>query len=112
MPGVITPSELDDVRAVYHLYIMRVPNGRREALAEFLKANGVSTGIHYPIALPRLNAYAYLGQTDADFPEATTAAGEILVADVPGTDRGADRLHRGQDQGIHAAVTWLQVVAD
>jgi dTDP-4-amino-4,6-dideoxygalactose transaminase len=76
--GVITPSELDDVRAVYHLYIVRVPNGRRDALAEFLKANGVNTGIHYPIALPRLNAYAYLGQTDADFPEATAAAGEIL----------------------------------
>jgi dTDP-4-amino-4,6-dideoxygalactose transaminase len=76
--GVITPAELDDVRAVYHLYIVRVPNGRRDELAEFLKANGVNTGIHYPIALPRLNAYAYLGHTDADFPEATTAAGEIL----------------------------------
>jgi len=76
--GVVTPSELDQVRAVYHLYIVRVPNGRREALQEFLKASGINTGIHYPIALPRLNAYSYLGHSDADFPEATKAAGEIL----------------------------------
>jgi dTDP-4-amino-4,6-dideoxygalactose transaminase len=73
--GVVTPR---DVRAVYHLYIVRVPNGRREALAEHLKANGIQTGIHYPIALPYLNAYRYLGHTDADFPEALKASSEIL----------------------------------
>ena len=76
--GVVTPHELADVRAVYHLYIVRVPNGRREALAEHLKANGIQTGIHYPIALPYLNAYRYLGHSDADFPEALKASSEIL----------------------------------
>ena len=76
--GVVTPRELADVRAVYHLYIVRVPNGRREALAEYLKANGIQTGIHYPIALPYLNAYRYLGHSDADFPEALQASSEIL----------------------------------
>jgi dTDP-4-amino-4,6-dideoxygalactose transaminase len=76
--GVVTPRELPDVRAVYHLYIVRVPNGRREALAEHLKANGIQTGIHYPIALPYLNAYRYLGHSEADFPEALKASGEIL----------------------------------
>jgi dTDP-4-amino-4,6-dideoxygalactose transaminase len=76
--GVVTPRELADVRAVYHLYIVRVPNGRREALAEYLKAKGIQTGIHYPIALPYLNAYRYLGHTDADFPESLQASGEIL----------------------------------
>jgi dTDP-4-amino-4,6-dideoxygalactose transaminase len=76
--GVVTPRELADVRAVYHLYIVRVPNGRREALAEHLKANGIQTGIHYPIALPYLNAYRYLGHSDADFPEALKASSEIL----------------------------------
>ena len=73
-----SPRELADVRAVYHLYIVRVPNGRREALAEHLKANGIQTGIHYPIALPYLNAYRYLGHSDADFPEALKASSEIL----------------------------------
>ena len=26
------------------------------------KAQGLDTGVHYPIALPKLEAYAYLGQ--------------------------------------------------
>ncbi len=66
--GVVTPVELDDVRAVYHLYVVRVPTGRREQLQAFLKAAGIDTGIHYPIALPYLNAYKHLGHTERGFP--------------------------------------------
>ena len=76
--GLVTPIELDNVRAVYHLYIVRVPNGRREALQEHLKDKGISTGIHYPIALPYLQAYAYLGHGKEDFPVSLKASGEIL----------------------------------
>ena len=76
--GVATPVELDDVRAVYHLYVVRVPDGRRAALQEYLKAHGINTGIHYPIPLPYLRAYAHLGHTERDFPAALKASGEIL----------------------------------
>jgi len=76
--GVVTPEELNDVRAVYHLYIVRVPAARREQLQEALKAVGVDTGIHYPIALPYLNAYRKLGHAPTDFPHALTASQEIL----------------------------------
>ena len=76
--GVVTPVEIADVRAVYHLYIVRVPNGRREAVQERLQKEGISTGIHYPIALPYLNAYRHLGHGPADFPESLRASGEIL----------------------------------
>ena len=75
---MVTPSEMENVRAVYHLYIVRVPGGRREALQEHLKSAGVNTGIHYPIALPYLNAYRHLGHSDRDFPESLRASGEIL----------------------------------
>jgi dTDP-4-amino-4,6-dideoxygalactose transaminase len=76
--GVVTPVEMDDVRAVYHLYIVRVPADRRENFQESLKAAGVDTGIHYPIALPYLNAYAHLGHSPADFPHALKASQEIV----------------------------------
>ena len=75
---LVTPTELADVRSVYHLYIVRVPNGRREALQEHLKARGINTGIHYPIALPYLNAYRHLQHGPDDFPHARRAADEIL----------------------------------
>ena len=75
---VITPSELENVRAVYHLYVVRVPNGGRDALQAHLAKCGVNTGIHYPIALPYLNAYRRLGHGPNDFPEALRASAEIL----------------------------------
>jgi dTDP-4-amino-4,6-dideoxygalactose transaminase len=76
--GVATPKELDDVKAVYHLYVLRVPADRREKLQEALKAAGIDTGIHYPIALPYLNAYRHLGHTEADFPVAFRVSREIV----------------------------------
>jgi dTDP-4-amino-4,6-dideoxygalactose transaminase len=76
--GVETPEELEGVRAVYHLYIVRVPAGRREQFQESLKAAGIDTGIHYPIALPYLNAYRHLGYSEADFPNALEASREIV----------------------------------
>ncbi len=76
--AVVTPEEIENVRAVYHLYVVRVPDGRRTALQQHLEAHGVSTGIHYPIALPYLNAYRHLGHTPEDFPEALRASIEIL----------------------------------
>jgi dTDP-4-amino-4,6-dideoxygalactose transaminase len=76
--GVATPEELDGVRAVYHLYIVRVPAARREAFQQALKEAGIDTGIHYPIALPYLNAYRHLGHTEKDFPVALKASREIV----------------------------------
>jgi dTDP-4-amino-4,6-dideoxygalactose transaminase len=75
---VVTPEEIDDVRAVYHLYVVRVANGAREKLQERLKAEGVDTGIHYPLPLPHLKAYRHLGHTEGDFPRALQASREVL----------------------------------
>jgi dTDP-4-amino-4,6-dideoxygalactose transaminase len=72
------PSERPDVRAVYHLYVVRMPSGKREKMQSWLAAQGIATGIHYPIALPYLKAYERLGHADRDFPEALKAATEIL----------------------------------
>lgn len=76
--GLVTPEELDNVRSVYHLYVVRVQAEKRSPLQEFLKSKGIATGIHYPIALPNLKAYAYLGCTPEDFPNSTKASGEIV----------------------------------
>jgi dTDP-4-amino-4,6-dideoxygalactose transaminase len=76
--GVVTPGEIDDVTAVYHLYVVRVPGGGRDALQQHLKASGVSAGIHYPVALPFLKAYDHLGHRPGEFPESVKACSEIL----------------------------------
>ena len=75
---LITPVEVSEVVAVYHLYVVRTRKELRHTLQDYLKSKGIATGIHYPIALPNLKAYARLKHTPNDFPEATKASQEIL----------------------------------
>ena len=76
--NLITPIEIENVKAVYHLYVVRIKNSNRVSLQEHLKANGISSGIHYPITLPNLTAYEYLKHSEDDYPDATKASKEIL----------------------------------
>lgn len=45
------PRTRPDARHVYHLYVVRTP--RRQELAAHLKAHGIQTGVHYPVASHR-----------------------------------------------------------
>jgi dTDP-4-amino-4,6-dideoxygalactose transaminase len=63
-------------RHVYHLYVVR--GERRDELQKALAAEGVATGIHYPIPLHLQPAYERLGLKRGTFPVAERAADEIL----------------------------------
>jgi len=45
------PIEESWAKHVYHMYVVRTK--KRDELQEFLKRNGISTGIHYPIPIHR-----------------------------------------------------------
>jgi dTDP-4-amino-4,6-dideoxygalactose transaminase len=75
---IICPIESKGALHVYHLFVIRVLNGKRDELREFLKKNGVDTGLHYPIPIHLQKAYKYLGYKKGDFPVAEKQAGEIL----------------------------------
>ena len=79
---VVTPYVMSDVRHVYHLYVIRVRN--REKIVSYLKEKGISTGIHYPIPLPFLKAYNYLGHKPEDFPVCYSLKDEILSSPIHG----------------------------
>ena len=83
-----TPAVSSDGKHVYHLYVVRVP--QRDALRKQLAERGVSTGIHYPIPLPLLHAYRYLGHEPKDFPVASTLANEILSLPIHGAMTDAE----------------------
>ena len=70
------PTKRDNARHARHLYVIR--HSRRDALMEYLKENGVSTLIHYPIPVHLQKAYRWLGLGEGSFPVAETAAKEIL----------------------------------
>jgi len=73
---IVLPRKRPDTKHTYHLYVIRCK--QRDGLMSFLKDQGIETAIHYPVALPNLPAYKYLGYTPADFPVATRLQQEIL----------------------------------
>jgi len=54
------PIKQDWAKQVYHLFVIRTDE--RSNLADFLADQGIQTGVHYPISLPKLNAYNYTNQ--------------------------------------------------
>lgn len=79
LSGVSTvkcPKLRDNAFHIFHVYSLRAPG--RDKLADHLKSKGVSTGIHYPTALPFMPAYSYLKHRPSDFPVAHECQGEIL----------------------------------
>ena len=87
---VVVPTETPEVVSVYHLYVIRVSADTRDNLRTFLQHHGISTAIHYPIALPNLAAYAHLGHLPSDYPEATRASQEILSLPIYPELNGSD----------------------
>jgi len=76
LPSLICPSENEYVKHVYHLYVIRTKH--RDNLKDFLVSHQIETGIHYPIALPNLEAYNYLKDQPSDFPVASQLQDEVL----------------------------------
>jgi len=74
--GVGVPVEASYARHVYHVYAVRTPD--RASLQRTLQANGIGTGIHYPVPVHLQPAYADPAYGPGDFPESERAANEVL----------------------------------
>lgn len=94
---IATPAVRAHTEHVYHLYVIR--SKQRDELREYLKTQGVATGIHYPKALPLLPCYHHLGHTAADFPVAAQYQQEILSLPIFAELTKAQIAHVAQ--GIH-----------
>lgn len=74
--GIPTPHTAAHNRHVYHIYAIRTAS--REAWQDALNAQGIQTGIHYPIPVHLLPAYADLGYKQGQLPHTEKAANEVL----------------------------------
>ncbi|HET9393807.1 MAG TPA: DegT/DnrJ/EryC1/StrS family aminotransferase [Candidatus Rubrimentiphilum sp.] len=61
---------------VYHLFVIRTP--QRDALREHLAANGIETGLHYPVPLHRQPCFANLAMDRDSFPVSDSYANQCL----------------------------------
>ncbi len=79
--GIEPPYVAENVKHVFHQYTIRVKDGKRDALKEFLTNEGIGNGIHYPKPIYKQKLYENLGYA-ADCPEAQKAADEVLSIPV------------------------------
>ena len=68
----------EDLKHVFHLYVVRCPDNSRDKLAQYLKSAGIDTGIHYPVPIHLQKAYTSLNYKKGDFPVTEKLSSEIL----------------------------------
>jgi dTDP-4-amino-4,6-dideoxygalactose transaminase len=76
LDGVVPPFESERNRSVHHLYVVRHDN--RHWLSEHLNAQGISTGLHYPLPVHLQNCYTDWGYRAGSLPISERTAAEIL----------------------------------
>ena len=75
---LIKPSVRKGSCSVWHQYVLRVPNGKRDRFKEYLEENGVATIIHYPIPPHLSEAYQYLNMPKGTLPITEQYAEEVI----------------------------------
>jgi dTDP-4-amino-4,6-dideoxygalactose transaminase len=71
----LPPSPVRGGDHVYHLFVVRTES--RDLLREHLAAHGIATGVHYPVAIHRTEAYADLGLPDGSLPASESLASRV-----------------------------------
>jgi dTDP-4-amino-4,6-dideoxygalactose transaminase len=99
---LVSPQVPAYAEPVFHLYVVRVNN--RDAVLKRLAERGVSTGIHYPVAIHEQPAYRDLGYTSGAFPITEAYAGQILSLPMYAelTDEQIDRVVAALQESLAA----------
>jgi len=63
---------------VFHQYTLRITNGKRDELAQFLAKNEVPFGVYYPIPLHKQKAYLDERYKEEDFPVTNMLVKEVI----------------------------------
>jgi len=78
--GIVAPAVAPEAEHAFNYFTVRVEGGkgRREALAQELKARGIATAVYYPVSLHLQQVYRNLGHQPGSFPESERSQDEVL----------------------------------
>lgn len=77
-PHILTPAKAENSTHVFHQYTLRITNGKRNELREFLESKGIPAMIYYPVPLRKQKAYDTGTYNDSDFPNTNRLIEEVI----------------------------------
>ena len=75
---IVTPYRDPKSTHVFHQYTMRIKNGKRDALRQYLADNQIPSNIYYPVPLYKQEAYAQYWDSDAGLEVTELLCNEVL----------------------------------
>ena len=75
---VLTPHEVSNSTHVYHQYTLRVNDGKRDALKQYLADHGVPSMIYYPLPLQEQEAFLSITRAGEGLDNARECAHTVL----------------------------------
>lgn len=78
LPGIVLPQIPHGSEPVWHVFAIRVLDGKREPLMKHLDNSGVGYNIHYPVPIHEQLCYVDLNYKANDFPVAHSQSKELL----------------------------------
>jgi dTDP-4-amino-4,6-dideoxygalactose transaminase len=76
--GLITPKRAANSTHVFHQYTLRIENGKRDELAEYLKSKNIPNMIYYPVPLYKQLAYAKYSPKGFELPNTEILCDTVL----------------------------------
>ena len=77
---IVTPAfDVEGDDHVFHQYVMRITNGKRDELLAHLQGLQIPCAIYYPIPLHSQKAYADARYNEADFPVTNRLVKEVIA---------------------------------
>lgn len=78
LSGIIIPFRSAASTHVFHQYTLKVLDGKRNSLKDYLSKKGIPAMVYYPIPLHRQKAYSIYNVTNEKFPVSETLSEQVL----------------------------------
>lgn len=94
---LVTPDELDKSTHVYHQYTLKIKNGKRDELKNYLAEQGIPSMIYYPLPLQEQEAFKGITRSAEDLTVSKDIAYSVLSLPVH-----TEMTHEIQDMVLNA----------
>ena len=99
---ILTPREASNSTHVYHQYTLRVNDGKRDALKQYLADHGVPAMIYYPLPLQEQEAFAHITRAAESLTNAKNCADTVLSLPIH-----TEMTHEVQDYIVQQIINFF-----